>query len=238
MESAGQYRLWNLTVLDPARRTVGRCGNLRLQSCSRRCVRRGHCTDAERDIHPNRYREHRERRTGPNDHRCQPGSPQPLLGSAARYRVWYSSSSTQLDTTADVPGTFAYIPSAGTVLSLGDGQTLSATFTPTDTTDYTSGQVQTTLNVIPATPGTSPDYTESNLPDWAIGPVHALRRQSRSSLHRVRLRVCGRLQPRSPRTERPVPDAVPRRKMPRASRLSAMPRAPTAIISPATPAIP
>ena len=79
-------------------------------------------------------------------------------------------SSTQLDASADVPGTFAYIPSAGTVLSLGDGQTLSATFTPTDTTDYTSGQIQTTLNVIQATAGTSPDYTDSNLPDWAIGP--------------------------------------------------------------------
>ena len=45
---------------------------------------------------------------------------------------------TQLDATASVPGTFAYSPAAGTVLKAGDTQTLSVTFTPTDTTDYTS----------------------------------------------------------------------------------------------------
>ena len=44
-------------------------------------------------------------------------------------------SGTQLDATASVPGTFTYTPAAGTVLSAGT-QTLSVTFTPTDTTDY------------------------------------------------------------------------------------------------------
>src|SRR2546423_10943903 len=43
----------------------------------------------------------------------------------------------QLDATANVPGTFAYTPAAGTILGAGT-QTLSATFTPSDTTDYTS----------------------------------------------------------------------------------------------------
>jgi 2-keto-3-deoxy-6-phosphogluconate aldolase len=43
-------------------------------------------------------------------------------------------SAAQLDATASVPGTFAYSPSAGTVLAAG-AQTLSVTFTPTDTTD-------------------------------------------------------------------------------------------------------
>jgi hypothetical protein len=42
-------------------------------------------------------------------------------------------SSTQLDATASVPGSFVYTPPAGTVLSTGT-QTLSVTFTPTDTT--------------------------------------------------------------------------------------------------------
>src|SRR4029077_5181082 len=41
-------------------------------------------------------------------------------------------SSTQLNATASVPGTFAYLPVAGTVLSAGAGQSLSVTFTPTD----------------------------------------------------------------------------------------------------------
>jgi 6-phosphogluconolactonase (cycloisomerase 2 family) len=46
-------------------------------------------------------------------------------------------SAMQLDATANVAGTFLYTPPAGTVLSAGT-QTLSVTFTPTDTTDYIS----------------------------------------------------------------------------------------------------
>ena len=38
---------------------------------------------------------------------------------------------------ADVPGTFVYTPAAGTVLGAGQQQTLTLTFTPTDTADYT-----------------------------------------------------------------------------------------------------
>ncbi len=43
-------------------------------------------------------------------------------------------SATQLDAKASVPGTFVYNPPAGTVLN--NSQTLSVTFTPTDTADY------------------------------------------------------------------------------------------------------
>ena len=46
-------------------------------------------------------------------------------------------SAAQLDATASVPGTFAYSPAAGTVLKAGN-DTLSVTFTPTDSTDYTT----------------------------------------------------------------------------------------------------
>ena len=45
-------------------------------------------------------------------------------------------SATQLDATSSLPGTFTYAPAAGTVLSAGSNQTLTATFTPTDSTDY------------------------------------------------------------------------------------------------------
>ena len=55
----------------------------------------------------------------------------------------------QLDAAASVPGTFAYSPPAGTVLPVGAGQTLTAVFTPADTTDYKSVSVSTTLNVLP-----------------------------------------------------------------------------------------
>ena len=44
-------------------------------------------------------------------------------------------SGAQLDATASVPGSFAYTPAAGSVPTAGT-QTLSVTFTPTDTTDY------------------------------------------------------------------------------------------------------
>ena len=37
-----------------------------------------------------------------------------------------------------MPGTFVYTPAAGTVLNAGAAQTLSVTFTPTDTANYTT----------------------------------------------------------------------------------------------------
>ncbi|HCW07519.1 MAG TPA: hypothetical protein DGG95_09170, partial [Cytophagales bacterium] len=57
--------------------------------------------------------------------------------------------STQLNATANVPGTFNYSPPAGTVLNAGVAQTLSVNFVPTDNVDYTSvnnTQVQITVN--------------------------------------------------------------------------------------------
>src|SRR6185312_983107 len=46
-------------------------------------------------------------------------------------------SATQLNATANVPGTFVYTPVAGTVLDAG-AHTLSVTFTPTDAANYTT----------------------------------------------------------------------------------------------------
>jgi outer membrane protein assembly factor BamB len=57
--------------------------------------------------------------------------------------------SAQLDATASVPGSFSYSPAAGTVLSAGANQTLGVTFTPTDTTDYTTASATTTITVLP-----------------------------------------------------------------------------------------
>src|SRR5205807_4552655 len=59
-------------------------------------------------------------------------------------------SATQLDATASVPGTFAYMPPAGTVLQAGP-QTLAVTFTPTDT-NYAIATGTVTLIVTAATP--------------------------------------------------------------------------------------
>ncbi len=56
-------------------------------------------------------------------------------------------SSIQLNATANVPGTFAYTPAAGTVLVAGP-QTLSVTFTPNDTTDYVPTSATVQLQVV------------------------------------------------------------------------------------------
>jgi hypothetical protein len=50
-----------------------------------------------------------------------------------------------------VPGTFAYSPGAGTLPGAGT-QTLTVTFTPTDSADYTTAQATTTILVTKATP--------------------------------------------------------------------------------------
>ena len=63
-------------------------------------------------------------------------------------------SATQLDASANVPGSFIYSPVAGTLLKAGR-DTLSVTFMPADTTDYTSGTATVTLIVTQATPSVS-----------------------------------------------------------------------------------
>jgi sugar lactone lactonase YvrE len=57
-------------------------------------------------------------------------------------------STTQLDATSPVDGTFVYSPIAGTVLT-GGRQTLSVTFSPNDSTDYTSATATVVVNVSP-----------------------------------------------------------------------------------------
>ena len=60
-------------------------------------------------------------------------------------------SATQLNATANVPGSFVYAPVAGTVLNAGAAQTLSVTFTPTDAANYTGATATTTITVLKAT---------------------------------------------------------------------------------------
>ena len=60
-------------------------------------------------------------------------------------------SATQLNANTTVAGTFVYTPAIGVVLGVGT-QTLSVTFTPTDSTDYTATTTIVTLVVNKATP--------------------------------------------------------------------------------------
>lgn len=57
-------------------------------------------------------------------------------------------SATQLNATASVPGSFVYSPAAGAVPAAGT-QTLSVTFTPTNTTNYTTATASVSLTVNP-----------------------------------------------------------------------------------------
>ncbi len=66
-------------------------------------------------------------------------------------------SATQLDATASVAGSLVYNPASGTVLAAG-AQTLSVTFTPTDSTDYTTAtdSVSLTVNAVSGGGGVGP----------------------------------------------------------------------------------
>ncbi len=70
----------------------------------------------------------------------------------------------QLNATANVPGSFGYSFTNGAVLPAGTN-TISALFTPTDTTTYSTATAQVTLVVTPATPV----ITWANPMDLAFG---------------------------------------------------------------------
>src|SRR5579863_3783828 len=60
-------------------------------------------------------------------------------------------SSTQLNATANYPGTFAYTPASGTVLGAGS-HSLTVTFTPTDSSKVLSGTATNSITVNKTTP--------------------------------------------------------------------------------------
>jgi hypothetical protein len=77
----------------------------------------------------------------------------PVISWAAPASIAYGTalSASQLNATANVPGTFAYSPGAGAVLP-GGSHPLSVTFTPSDTTDYTTASANVALEVTKITP--------------------------------------------------------------------------------------
>src|SRR5439155_814360 len=64
-------------------------------------------------------------------------------------------------------GSFTYTPSTGTVLNVGNGQTLHVDFTPTDNTNYNVASKDVVINVLKATP----TITWSNPADITYGTV-------------------------------------------------------------------
>ncbi len=59
-------------------------------------------------------------------------------------------SSTQLDATANAPGTFVYSPAPNVILSTAGTTKLSVTFTPMDTVNYTTATATVSITVDPA----------------------------------------------------------------------------------------
>ena len=78
------------------------------------------------------------------EHYLRHGSRQRQLSGTATFTVNGSS--------VNVPGTFAYTTSDGTLLNAGNGQSEQVTFTPTDSTDYATVQTTVIVNVAQATP--------------------------------------------------------------------------------------
>ncbi|PYT02556.1 MAG: hypothetical protein DMF65_06235 [Acidobacteria bacterium] len=69
---------------------------------------------------------------------------------------------TQLNATASAAGTFAYTPAANTVLSVGNNQTLSVSFTPADAADYNSASASVHINVIACPTAAASTFTATS----------------------------------------------------------------------------
>lgn len=80
------------------------------------------------------------------------GKARPAISWPTPAAIAYGSAldAAQLNATTPVPGSFAYNPPAGTVLKSGNGQTLSVTFTPTDTNSYSAVTTNVSINVLKA----------------------------------------------------------------------------------------
>ncbi|MGA9071415.1 MAG: hypothetical protein WB424_14215 [Terracidiphilus sp.] len=87
-----------------------------------------------------------------------PAAPVISWATPAPVAVGTALSSTQLDATANVPGKFVYTPDAGTVESTAGNVTLSVTFTPTDSTNYSTATASVTLDVAATSTGATVDF--------------------------------------------------------------------------------
>ena len=86
--------------------------------------------------------------TAPAPH---PVAPTITWSAPAAIAYGTALSTAQLNAVASVPGAFTYTPAPGTILGAGS-TTLSANFTPSDTTKYTAASAAVNLTVTPAKP--------------------------------------------------------------------------------------
>lgn len=79
-------------------------------------------------------------------------------------------SSTQLNASSSVVGTFVYTPPMGATLNAGAGQTLSLLFTPTDTTNFTTAIASVAIDVTPSVPEVTVTATDANASEVGLDP--------------------------------------------------------------------
>ena len=102
------------------------------------------------------------------------GKATPLISWSNPSDITYGTAlgGTQFNASTTVPGTFTYVPAAGTVLGAGSGQTLAVSFAPTDTANYNAASKSVSINVIKASQtisfGTLADKTFGEA-DFAVG---------------------------------------------------------------------
>jgi glucuronoarabinoxylan endo-1,4-beta-xylanase len=84
-------------------------------------------------------------------------------------------SATQLNATVNygVTGSFTYSPSIGTAMNTPGTSILTATFTPTDTTDYNTATLSTALTVLPAAGTAQIDFGATGQVTWGFGGSEA-----------------------------------------------------------------
>jgi len=98
--------------------------------------------------------------TGTVDNQIRQATPVITWANPASIEYGTALSSSQLNATASVAGTFNYSPAIGAILNAGT-QTLNVVFTPTDSTNFTTASKDVTLGVEQATPDcTVTGYTE------------------------------------------------------------------------------
>ncbi len=89
--------------------------------------------------------------------------PTPTWATPAAITYGTALSGTQLNATDTLGGSFVYNPVSGTVLPAGTNESLTATFTPTDTTDYTTAFASTTITVNKDTSTTTVSETPTSV---------------------------------------------------------------------------
>jgi outer membrane protein assembly factor BamB len=75
-------------------------------------------------------------------------NPTVTWSNPADINVGTPLSGSQLNAVASVPGTFTYIPPAGTILAVGNNQNLHVDFTPADTANFNSIKRDVKINVL------------------------------------------------------------------------------------------